>query len=197
MIEVPDHYGSQNDLAAIIQEAGPFSDDKNLYLFYHEIAHQWNVKATDDFPCRIEEGLGVFIQSVVIEELEGREHTQAYMGRLIAHLASRYEGNPALADIPISKLGEEGATGLSYTAGALFYYLLHDIAGRETFNDMIGSFYSEYYDSGADLETMLGHYSGRTDEDLRALYEDWIFSAKYTEYIRDGMTIDEMAALYR
>jgi len=197
VIEIPDGWGSQTDVATIIQAAAAFKEDKNLCQLYHELSHKWNVEVNDSRKPRIEEGLAMFLQYVTVEELEGREAVKPSMERFAKYLHGVYKRNPEYASVPVIDFGKHDMEGLSYTVGALFYYILHELVGPQEFNGMIESFYREYAKRGATTEEMLTHYQSRTNVDLSRLFDDWIRGTAYASYIIEGRTPGEMVGMYR
>jgi hypothetical protein len=119
------------------------------------------------------------------------------MERFARHLQGVYERNPEYASIPIKEFGNHDLGGLSYTVGALYYYILYNLVGPQEFNGMIESFYAKYYERGATTDEMLAHYQGRTNIDLSRFNDDWIRGTAYVSYIIEGLTPDEMVAMYR
>ena len=63
IIEVPEGYGSQADVTAILLTRNAFNDPARLTDLYHEISHLWFVKPLDAAPSRLEsEGLAMLLQ---------------------------------------------------------------------------------------------------------------------------------------
>ena len=72
VIEIPDGWGSQADVTAIIQTAPAFKDPSGYSRVYHELSHLWNVIPTDQPSPRWNEGLASFLAYLTAEELDGR-----------------------------------------------------------------------------------------------------------------------------
>jgi hypothetical protein len=198
VIEVPNGYGSQTDAAVILQEASSFENLDNLYAFYHELSHLWNVEPKDPMPPRFEsEGLATFLQYLVQEKLEGKDKAvEEAVQRIRKRLQDQFAENPSAAGIPMIDLGEKQMTGMAYTKGMLFFYLLYEIMGEEAFLDTIGAFYQKYVQSGATAVEFVEFCKTSANTDLELLMQDWIFTAKSSELIQSDMTVKEIMERY-
>jgi len=196
VIEIPDGCGSQADVTAIIQTAGPFKNDERMYAFYHEISHFWNVKDTDAFPPRWNEGLAVFLQYLTVEELEKREIMHQATESTYARVQANYKKNPHFRDLAFIDFGKEGATDLSYRVGMIFFQILHKMIGAEEFNNIIDTYYHRYHDTGITAAEFFTHIKDNTTRDVSLLIEEWIYSSKYSEYIINNVGVEELVQKY-
>ncbi len=198
VIEIPNGYGSQADAAVILQEASSFENLDNLYAFYHELSHLWNVEPQDPMPPRFEsEGLATFLQYLVQEKLEGKDKAvEEAVQRIRKRLQDQFAKNPSAAGIPMIDLGEKQMTGLAYTKGMLFFYLLYEIMGEEPFLETVGDFYQKYAGSGATAGEFVEFFQAKADADLETLMQDWIFTGKSSELIQSDMTVEEILKRY-
>jgi hypothetical protein len=199
VIEVPDGYGSQADIAAIIQEASAFKDPANYYTFYHELSHLWNVEGKDPMPPRFEsEGLAMFLQHLVQERLEGRTDAAKNAAKeSLVRMAKHFTENPERKSVPMIDYGNEQLTDLSYRMGQIFFYLLYAILGEETFLESAGGFYQTYFETGAEAREFIDYFKTRSPVDLDELFEEWIFSATAAELIISKIPLDELLKRYR
>ena len=62
VVEIPENYGSQTISPMIIQTADALAKFNPLY---HELSHLWDIRSTDPAPARWEEGLAMFVASLV------------------------------------------------------------------------------------------------------------------------------------
>ncbi len=199
IIEVPEGYGSQTDVTSILQTGDAFKDQNNLTALYHEISHIWNVRALDPLPARFEsEGLAMFLQYLVQERIDNKKDA---LKNGYDHLRKRFiqqcEREPKSKDVPIIKYGLEDLTGLSYTKGMLFFYILYKLMGEKDFLDTMGTFYQQYIKTGATSEEFLNYVRQHAKTDLAKLYEDWIYGAHSTKLILDGVPPSNLIKRYK
>ena len=197
VIEIPDGWGSQADVTSIIQTASAFKDEKQLYQLYHEISHLWNVKSNDNYPPRWNEGLATFIQYLVVEKLEKRKVLLQATERILNRVNEDFKKNPQYQKIPLIEFGQKNITGLSYSMGMILFQVLYNLVGEQEFNEIIGSFYQEYYQSGATTEEFVQHVKRISDIDLTKFFDDWVFGTHYSDYIKEGLSIDKIVHKYR
>src|SRR4030042_1997764 len=116
IIEVPEGYGSQADVCAMIISADNFKKRDQMYTIYHEAAHLWNVSNLESQPCRFEsEGFAQFMQLLVYERLDNRENSvseaaQGYVDRI----RKTFTENPEFKSIPVKDYGVKDMTQYSY-----------------------------------------------------------------------------------
>jgi aminopeptidase N len=199
VIEVPDGYGSQADVAAIIQEASAFKDPANYYTFYHELSHLWNVEGKDPMPPRFEsEGQAMFLQHLVQERLEGRrDAAKNAVKESLVRMAKHFSENPERKSVPMIDYGKEQLTDLSYRMGQIFFYLLYEILGEEAFLEAAGGFYRTYFVTGAEAREFVEYFRSRSPADLEKLFEEWIFTAKAAELVVSRIPLEELLKRYR
>jgi hypothetical protein len=199
VIEVPAGYGSQADVAAVIQEADAFKDPSGRYTFYHELSHLWNVKGTDRMPPRFEsEGLAMFLQHFVQEKLEGKTGAVAEaVDTSLARMAKYFGEHPDHKTVPMIEYGDKQLTDLSYRMGQILFFLLYEVLGEEAFLETAGSFYREYYDTGATARQFVDHVKKQSAVDLDTLFEEWVFTAKAADLLTSGTSRAELVRRYR
>jgi len=199
VLEIPEGYGSQTDVTSIIQTADAFTDPDRLFTLYHEISHRWSVMETDPFPSRFEaEGSATFLQYLATVELEGKKDA---LEKGLEYTANRFrsqcKNNPGYKNVPIIDYGKEGITGLSYTKGMIFFYVLYEIVGKDSFNDIIGSFYREYDKTGATSEQFISIVREKSPVDITKFLQEWIYSTESSQYIIDKLPMEEIVAKYK
>lgn len=197
LIEIPDGLGSQTTIGCIIQSAGAFKDEQRLYELYHEISHLWNAPSNDQNPPRWEEGLAMFLQYLTVEKLEQRPALENGSQSMINRLKKTYAKRPQYKNIPMIRFGKESVTGLSYSAGMLFFYTLYSVVSETEFLKLIGSFYQEYYNTGATTEEFINHVKKNSSIDLTKLLNEWFYKPAYSKYIVDGLTIKQIIEKYK
>ncbi len=197
VIEIPDGWGSQSDVTTIIQTAAAFKDVENIYEFYHELSHQWNVKSTDLPSPRLEEGLACFLQFLTVEELENRKTLKKSMDRYLNYINNSLFKYEEYVGIPMKDYGVKDVTRLSYTVGAVFYYLIFETMGHEEFISAIGTFYQDNFEKGASTDEFIVYLRQQSTKDINKIINDWYSGTKYIEFIMNELTIDEIVGFYK
>lgn len=195
-IEIPDDWGSQKDANTIIQTAAAFRDDKQLYEIYHELTHLWNVLPREENPPRWEEGLACFLQYLTVEKLEKRPALDESFKRYMRYIKATFEKNPQYTTVGLIDFGKKDITDLSYTVGRIFFEILYNLVGQDTFNHLIGSFYWNYYPlaTAEEFFQYLNQHSGRN---LTRFIHDWIFSNRYVTFIMNDYPLSRMIKQYQ
>lgn len=194
-IEIPDDWGSQKDANTIIQTAAAFKDDKRLYEIYHELTHLWNVLPKEKNPPRWEEGLACFLQYLTVEKLEKRPALEESFKRYIRYIKETYTKHPQSRQVAMIDFGKKGITNLSYTVGRIFFEILYNLVGQDTFNHIIGSFYRKYYPL-ATAEEFFKYLDQQTERDLGQFIKDWIYSNRYVGFIESDYSLSRMIKQY-
>jgi hypothetical protein len=199
IIEVPEGYGSQADVTAILQTANTFKNPDHLYGLYHEISHQWNVKSADAAPARFEsEGLAMFLQHKLQERFENKsDAVEKAFTKYTERLCRMVDKTPKMKDIPMIDHGKEDITDLSYTKGMLMFTILYELVGEEAFNRMMGSFYQKYYIRQATSDEFVEHCKNLSAFNLNRFFQDWVYTAQSWEYICNRVPLEEMVEKYR
>lgn len=85
----------------------------------------------------------------------------------------------------------------SYTVGMIMFRVLYQIMGESNFNKCIRTYYSDYYLKGGTTDEFVAAAKRISTANLSKFFDDWIYSTKYTELIKSGLTINDMIKLYR
>ncbi len=201
IIETEEGSGGQTDETTILLPSEGFSNSSYDYL-YHELSHLWNVRIREPqgLSPRWEEGLATFCQALAAEKLgdEPEGHTKKQIDKNIRRLSTQLIRNPQLNNIPLAQYGNKNMTGLSYTHGAILFATLYYWLGEETFNKLVGGFYQQYYDSGASTKAFTDYcIEHGKHKQLKAFFDDWMYSTSYTKYLNNNTTIDDIVAVYK
>jgi aminopeptidase N len=197
IIEVPDGWGSQADVTAVIQTAAAFRDPERHHEVYHELSHLWDVPPTDlPFP-RWNEGLASFLEYLVTEELTGERVVDARATLLLDWLRETLPARPQWREVPFIDYGRANLTDLSYFVGAMFFDLLYRLVGRETFNAIIGEYVADFGSSGGSTRDLAGVITRAATMDLSRLVDDWLYTTAWADRIAQSANIQDLAALYR
>ncbi len=199
VIEVPEGYGSQMDMTAILQEESAFKNTEGHYEFYHELSHLWNVKSRDELPPRFEsEGLAMFLQHLVQEKLEGKsDAVEKAINAMRDRLRKNFAQHPEWKDVPMIAYGENDITDLSYRKGQLFFYILYKLMGEESFLETMGTFYQKHAESGATAREFEAHVKNLSPVNLDLLFEEWIFGTKSSDLVLSDMSIADCVNRYK
>ena len=196
ILELEDGYGSQADVAAIMQAAAAFRDSTRDHELYHEVAHLWNPAATDLPSPRWNEGLSSFLEYLAEEQFTGKPVTAARADRLLDWLRSIAPGRERLTRIPLIDYGKEQMTDFSYSEGALLFHLLYGVVGPERFHAIIGGFSRRYATTGASTSDFVALATQTAPMDLRPLFHDWVYTTEWWGAIKDGATYAELVRHY-
>jgi hypothetical protein len=185
IMEIPRMWGSQASLTGgIIQTADVFEDGGSLAPVYHELSHLWNAPDRDRPSARWNEGLATFLQFRMAQELDGGD-----LERSVRRLSERVrtgDFGAAVADVPLSRYGEEGVTDLAYPVACLMFFALHSRLGAEAFDDVLGSFFQQHVERGWTLKGLAAHLRARAPIDLTGFTEAWIRTTGWYEQLRAG-----------
>ncbi len=200
VIEIPDGWGSQQDVNTIIQSAAAFKDAERSGELYHEVSHFWNVPPLDAPSPRLDEGLASFLEEVATEQIEGHAVVDARVSVVVDWLRDRLERRPGLRTVPLIDYGRENMTDFSYRVGMVFFAVLYELVGHDKFGEIVGGFYERYRESGATTDEFIEYASsiaGPDGLDLEALFSDWIYSTRWTELVAEHDSAVALARRYR
>lgn len=195
LTEIPSDFGSEADHPLILQTADAFQKSTELGQLYHEISHLWNPKDLETLSPRWNEGLAMFLQGIVGERL-GQGPPTALTERLFTSFQKYLRDNPD-ARVAMKDYGVKDQTTLSYTGGAVFFSVVYDILGPESFLKMYRTFYDRYGESGANTEDFLNHLAAGHNPQIDRLIADWFQSAKYAEAVLSAGRYQDLLQHYR
>jgi hypothetical protein len=196
VMEIPEGWGSQSSLAGgIIQTADAFRDPRAMPQVYHEIAHLWHPLDTDAPPVRWNEGLATFLQWRVTAALDSTVALAEAMDRTAARLLQRL--TPEQRTVPMIEYGSAGLTDLSYSVGALMFYLLHETLGAEGFDAALGSYYRAHSRIGTSTREFADWLTEIAPALRETILEDWLFSTRGIERLTSGESLASMRDQYR
>ena len=196
-IEIPDGWGSQADVTTIIQTAAAFKDPRRHREVYHEISHLWNVSPADRPSPRWDEGLASFLETLVTQEVTGKPVVDARANQLVEWLRGELPTREGWRTVPLVDYGRARLTDLSYSVGAVYFDLLYRLAGRETFNKIIGGFAAAFGTRGGSTKDFVDLVRSTATMDLSEFNNDWIFTTAWTDRITQSANIQELEAYYR
>ena len=185
VIEIPEGFGSQNDVVTIIQTSAAFRDPERAGELYHEVSHFWNVEGLDRPHCRWEEGLASFLAELAREKLDGVKAIDARVARAKVRLKEQAAKDPRLARLPMKDYGREDIGDYSYGVGLLMFDRMYRIAGHETFCRIIGGFYQQYVAIGATTDQFAQYAIKLGGEPVKALLDEWLYSTRWLEVLNE------------
>lgn len=103
---------------------------------------------------------------------------------------------PQLKVVPPIDFGAHQLTDYAYAHGLLFFYLLRASLGNEPFLRLVREYYQAFADRGgstADLQ-QIAKAAGRSS--VTHLFEDWMFSTRWTSLLESGATLSSLSAPY-
>jgi hypothetical protein len=195
VIEIPDGWGSQADRTAIIQSAAAFQDSTRIREVYHEVSHLWNAPSTDSTPARWNEGLATFLESAAAVALDSAE--DQLIPDLVNRLRAWYARRPEHASVAMIDYGRHRITGLSYATGAVMFYLLDQVVGREEFRRIMGGFYYQFARSGATTEEFAEYAVAAGGRPACAVLKDWLLGVDGWRKLEAGEQPESMIGRYR
>jgi aminopeptidase N len=197
ILELEDGYGSQADVAAIMQAAAAFRDSTRDHELYHEVAHLWNPPAKDLPSPRWNEGLSSFLEDLAEEQFTGRRVAGARADPVLDWLRSIAPGREQLTRVPLIDYGKQQMTDFSYSEGALLFHLLYGVVGPERFRAIIGGFSRQYATTGASTRDLVAFASRTAQMDLTQLFNDWVYTTGWWPAIKHGATYPELVRRYQ
>ena len=197
IIEIPDGWGSQKDEATIIQAAAAFRDPERLSEVYHEVSHFGNVPDLDRPSPRWNEGLASFLEELAVERLQGEEVLERRVEAVTRWLTEMVRSRPRLKEIPLAEYGRHGMTDFSYSVGMVFFAALYELVGQDGFERIVGDYYRRYAAGGATLDEFAAHAIREGRPGLKELFDDWVFTTRWTDVLTEQLELEGIVALYR
>jgi hypothetical protein len=197
IMEIPAGWGSQAHLAAgIMQTAEVFEDPSDLRELYHELSHLWNAPDIDQPSARWNEGLAMYLQSILAEEIEGWSDRSEYLDYRADRLLRAFDANPSAQGVPFVDYGQEGLTDYSYATGLLFFFVLEELLGQQELLEILRDHYQEHREGGTTFEDLEEALVRGASRDLGPFLEEWVHTTAWQGRVRSRKSIQELAELY-
>ena len=191
IIEIPSGWGSQaHRISGIILTADSFHDPSLLYELYHELAHLWNPPDLDRPSPRWNEGLSMWLQQLVAENLDGRK---ASPERAVARVLSSTDER--LKSVPFASYGTAGMTDASYGVGQLYFFVLERVIGREALLGVLRDLCQSKKVPGASFRDFTNLLEARFPNTGK-VDADWVSSTAWREKLAKASSLDALAAAY-
>ena len=68
--------------------------------------------------------------------------------------------------------------------------------GEAKFLEEVGGFYQAHIDGGATAQQFVDHFKSRSPVNLDRVFEEWVFTPKAAELLREGITLPDLLARY-
>ncbi|MFZ2052559.1 MAG: M1 family aminopeptidase [Candidatus Aminicenantales bacterium] len=199
IIEIPEGWGSQAADFYILLAAKAFRDKTKASELYHEIAHNWNVRAKPAVQrCRyFDEAFASYFQGLAIREFEGEKAFQDYMEMRRDRFLKSCEKDEKNCSTPIADYWKEERGENSYTKGAWSLYVLHQAVGDEAFRSLVSSFLREYRVRPADFRDFQVFAEKTVGRSLDRFFKGWIYGAESSALLREKIDVGKIAERYR
>lgn len=197
VIEVPDGWGSQRDVTAILQTASAFRDPERLHEVYHEVSHAWHVKSLEPASPRLEEGLASHLEVLASDSLLGGSRAAERIEATVGWLRTLLERKPEFQGIAMKDFGRRNVTDLSYSAGSVMFAILHRLVGEAAFREIVGGYHRRYHATGGTTTQFVAHASEVSPVNLTRFFDDWIESGAWSRHVLAGDSLDALVRRYR
>ena len=202
IIETEKKSGGQTDETTILLPKEAFADKNDYDYLYHELSHLWNVKIEEKkgLSPRWAEGLATFCQYLITEKLNESKVGLAkrVSNRSLKRLKNDFEKYAKLLNTPMSEFGNEQLTNYSYRQAMLMFSVLYYWLGEENFNQAVSGFYQNYYKTGATTKDFTNYWEKSfPTEQLNNFFNDWVYGTKYTTFILNDMSVDNIINHYK
>jgi len=196
-IEIPAYFGSQASSPTIIQTSAAYKDDSRLTELYHEISHLWNPYEPGITPSRWNEGFATFLQYLTDDHFRDSSALEQQLDRLLLSTQNKLDDEPAWRELPMKEFGSAGATSLSYSAGGLFFALIHRTLGNDAFLEFYKDFYKKQGRNGATATDFARYAESYGNTEITTIFGDWMLSARWAEDVAVAKSFDELAKIHR
>jgi hypothetical protein len=199
VIEIPDGWGSQASDFYILQAARAFKDPKGAHELYHEIGHSWNAQAKPALQRTrwFDEAFASYFEALALREFEGQKAFEDRMAKYRERFRDDVKKNSHNATTPIADYAKEELGENSYTKGAWSLYVLHQLVGDESFNQLIRTFLAEFSEHPADFGDFQ-RVAGRVSrQGLSRFFKEWIFDVQSSDLLLGNTSLQEIVERYR
>jgi hypothetical protein len=199
IIEIPSGWGSQAGDGYCLQEAGAFRNPRSIDELYHEIAHRWNARATQQIQqCRwFDEAFASYFAGLAIEEFRGQQAFGRYMESLRRRFVQRARDDRRNASVPIAQYGTHGLGSNCYTKGAWALHVLRESTGPAAFTGIIRELLVKHRNRPADFHDFQRICLRRSTAAIMPFFDEWLFGNASSRLLIDGLSVQRMADRYR
>ena len=167
-----------------------------MAVFYHELSHLWNADDTDSPSPRWNEGLAMFMQYLLREKIESWPRRAIADSGVIARAKQKVATDSLWRAVPMIEYGKRKMTDASYVVGNLMFSTLYYLLGQSDFNRVVGGYYQKFAPTGGTTSDFVAFAKQVSPRDLSGLFDDWIFTTRWTRVLSSANTIAELASHY-
>lgn len=195
--EIPDGWGSQAHLVGgIIQTASAFRDAAHLGELYHELSHLWNARDLDNPSPRWNEGLAMFVEYLLLEQLDKWPNRTDVRQRVFERVKKLAATDSLARRVPLINYGSAKMTDWSYIVADVMFATLYDLVGQDEFEKIVGEYYQRFAAGGTTRDFI--EFAKRTStRNLTQFFDDWMLTTRWTSLIADAKAPVDLAARYR
>ncbi len=205
VVEVPQKYGSQSAPGMILQQSVAFRVEdgdqsaayrRALRALGHEAIHRWHpLPDKRDRTRFLDEGIAHYFEALLVKEESGEEAfcevLEEYRERFLA-------GGEEALKIPIAEAGaSEAVDAISRGKGPWVLYTLHHWLGDEVFFGIIRAYCETYQHTTVTLEDFVAVAKRESRESLDRFFDEWFYGVESSRYLKEGLSVREIAARYR
>lgn len=194
IMEIPGGWGSQASLTGgIIQTADAFRSGSGLGALFHEVAHLWHPRDLEQPADRWNEGFATFLQWRLLAREDSSVSLREAFERITGSAVGRVDDPTSVP--PIAEYGETRSTDLAYRHGALFFYLLYESLGEDTFDRCVGRYIEEYRTVGSDNGALIESFE-QCDPRAARVFDEWFTTTIGLARLTEGSTLDALIESY-
>ncbi len=182
IIELPEGWGGQADVAGALLPRGAFRDPHGANAIYHELAHLWNPPSAEEVPSRfLDEGFASYLQLVAEEAFLGA-NIDKRLDEAKKRLVGMIDENPELLETPLSEYGERQLTDASYLVGPWLLHMLRRSVGDDCFWRALKRFLRDQ-EASATLKSFRDIFSETCGREAGDLLDKWLFTSSLIKLI--------------
>ena len=195
--EIPDGWGSQASVVGgIIQTESAFKDAGHLGELYHELSHLWNARDLDSPSPRWNEGLAMFLESLLRENVDHWQKRAGDEQRTLERVKKFASTDSDAARVPFIEYGSANMTDRSYAVGHLMFATLYELVGAGEFNQVVGGYYQRFA-AGGTTRDFIDFATRTSSRDLKPFFDDWLLTTRWTVLVAKVRTPAELVGHYR
>ena len=149
----------------------------------HELSHQWfgdsvSLKSWKDI--WLNEGFATYAESLWVEHKQGKTAGDKYMRDI--YNQAKAKNMPAPEDPSVGNLFADSV----YNRGGCVLYALRLKLGDDIFFKILHEYYARYRDSNASTDDFIAVAETVSGQDLKAFFNDWLYSDKIPPLPKPG-----------
>lgn len=194
--EIPEFFGSQSG-AFILQTSGAFNNPEQYAEFYHELSHLWNPRDIDPHPCRWNEGLATFLEGLTEDHLGGQGNLDRRLETIFSSMNTKLEKDERLRSIAMIDYGKHDMTGYSYSVGALFFGVLHDVFGESSLLRFVRTYSTDNRKPGSSDSAFAEAIVSAFGVEAAPIVDEWFITSAFVDKIEGLESWEKVKEAYR